>query len=209
MSSLGQSGYLLSRSQKEFPMLILLIGLVLFFVPHSVSIVNEPWRNRMAERLGEQVWQALFALVSLAGFILIVWGYGMARQHPAVVYSLPGSMRHIAGLLMLPVFPLLIATYAPGRIRSVTQHPMLLATMLWAVAHLLVNGTLHDLLLFGSFLIWAIADRISMSRRIQRPLHELPGSRINDLLAIVVGLGIYIAFLFGVHGWLIGVPLIR
>lgn len=190
-------------------MFILFIGLVLFFVPHSISIINEPWRNRMAERLGEQVWQALFSLVALAGFMLIVWGYGMARQHPALVYALPGSLRHITWLLMLPVFPLLIATYAPGRIRTITRHPMLLATMLWAAAHLLVNGTLADLLLFGSFLIWAVADRISMSHRVQRPLHELPGNRFNDLLAIALGLGSYLAFLFGVHGWLIGVPLIR
>lgn len=190
-------------------MLILLAGLILFFVPHSVSIVNEPWRNRMAKRLGEQRWQGLYSVVALTGFILIIWGYGLARQNPMVVYELPSSMRHIAWLLMLPVFPLLIATYAPGRIRAVAKHPMLLATMLWAAAHLLVNGTLPDLLLFGSFLIWAVTDRISMNHRIQRPLHELPSSNFNDIIATVAGLGLYLAFLFGLHGWLIGVPLLR
>lgn len=190
-------------------MLILLAGLVLFFVPHSVSIVNEPWRDRMAKRLGEQRWQALFSAVALSGFVLIVWGYGLARQHPTVIYTPPAALRHLTWLLMVPVFPLLIATYMPGRIRTATRHPMLLATLLWASAHLLVNGTLADLLLFGSFLVWATADRLSMTRRIQRPLQGLPSSRLNDPLAIVAGVGLYLAFLFGVHGWLIGVPLLR
>lgn len=190
-------------------MLILLAGLILFFVPHSVSIVNEPWRNRMAKRLGEQRWQGLYSVVALTGLILIIWGYGLARQNPVVVYELPGGMRHIAWLLMLPVFPLLIATYAPGHIRAKTKHPMLLATMLWAAAHLFVNGTLPDLLLFGSFLIWAMADRLSMNHRVQRPLHELPPSSFNDIIATVAGLGLYLAFLFGLHGWLIGVTLLR
>lgn len=190
-------------------MLILFAGLILFFVPHSISMVNEPWRNRIAKRLGEQRWQAIYSVVALAGFILIIWGYGLARQEPAIVYAAPPAMRHVAWLLMLPVFPLLIATYAPGRLRTITKHPMLLATMLWAAAHLLDNGTLADLLLFGSFLIWAVADRISMTRRAQRPLHDLPRTRFNDLIAIVAGLGLYLAFMFGLHGWLIGVPLLQ
>ncbi len=190
-------------------MLILIIGLILFFGSHSVSIVNEPWRNRMAARLGEQRWQGLYSLVALAGFLLIVWGYGMVRHDATVIYTTPPVTRHLAWLLMVPVFPLLIATYAPSRIRTVTQHPMLLATMLWAAAHLLVNGNLADLLLFGSFFIWAIADRISMTHRTQRPLQGFPPSRFSDAIAIAAGLGLYLAFLFGVHGWLIGVPLLR
>ena len=190
-------------------MLILLAGLILFFIPHSISIVNEPWRNRMVERLGEMRWQGLYALVALTGFILIIRGYGLARHNPAIVYAAPPVMRHIAWLLMLPVFPLLVATYAPGRISTVTKHPMLLATILWATAHLLVNGNLPDLLLFGSFLIWAVADRISMTHRAPRPVPGLPRTRFNDLVAITAGLGLYLAFLFGLHGWLIGVPLLR
>lgn len=190
-------------------MLILITGLILFFVPHSVSIVNEPWRNRMAARLGEQRWQGLYSLLALAGFSLIIWGYALARRDPAVLYAPPPGMRHVAWLLLLPVFPLLIATYLPSRIRTATRHPMLLATMLWATAHLLVNGTLPDLLLFGSFLIWSVADRLSMQHRSQRPLPLLPRSRVNDLIIIVAGLALYLAFLFGLHGWLIGVPLLR
>lgn len=190
-------------------MLILVLGLILFFVPHSVSIVNEAWRDRMAKRFGEQRWQGLYSLLALAGFVLIVWGYGLARQAPVVVYTTPAAVHHIAWLLMLPVFPLLVATYAPGRIRTVTKHPMLLATLLWAAAHLLTNGTLADLLLFGTFLFWAAADRLSMARRIQRPYPALPQRSFNDLIAIVAGLGLYFAFVFGLHGGLIGVPLLR
>jgi uncharacterized membrane protein len=160
----------------------------------------------MAARLGEPRWQGLYSLVALAGFILILWGYGLARADPTVVYTPPPGMRHLTWLLMVPVFPLLIATYAPGRIRAITQHPMLLATLIWAVAHLLANGNLADLLLFGSFLIWAAADRLSMNHRVQRPLPELR-TTANDVIAIVAGLGMYAAFLFGLHSWLIGVPL--
>jgi uncharacterized membrane protein len=118
-------------------------------------------------------------------------------------------MRHLTWLLLLPVFSLLVATYAPGRIRAATKHPMLLATMIWATGHLLANGTVADLLLFGSFLLWAVADRISFSWRTQRPLPELPATRANNLIAVVFGLGIYFGFLFGLHRWLIGLPLIR
>lgn len=188
-------------------MLILIAGLILFFVPHSVSIVSEPWRNRMVERMGEKRWQGLYSVASIIGFVLIIWGYGLARQSPTVLYVPPVGMRHLTWLLMIPVFPLLIATYAPGRIRSATKHPMLLATMIWAGGHLISNGMLADLLLFGAFLGWAVADRISMTHRVQRPLPEAPPSPFNDIVAIVAGLGIYAAFLFGLHGWLIGVPL--
>ncbi len=190
-------------------MLVLIIGLILFFVPHSISIVNEPWRNRMVAHLGEQLWQSLYSVVSLAGFILIVWGYSLARQNATVIYVPSASMSHVTWLLMLPVFPLLIAAYAPGRIRSITKHPMLLATTLWAAAHLLTNGTLPDLLLFGTFLVWSTVDRISMAHRTERPVPGLPITRFNDLITIITGLGIYVAFLYGLHEWLIGAPLIR
>jgi uncharacterized membrane protein len=190
-------------------MSILIAGLILFFAPHTVSIVNDPWRNRMAARLGERTWQGLYSLVAIVGLALIVWGYGLARQEPTVVYVPPLWLRHVAWLLLLPIFPLLIATYAPGRIRGATRHPMLLATKLWAAAHLLANGMLADILLFGSFLVWAIADRISMKYRPQRPLPELPRTGLNDVIAVVAGLGLYAAFLFGLHGWLFGVPLLR
>ncbi|SCZ62295.1 NnrU family protein [Thiohalomonas denitrificans] len=188
-------------------MLIFIAGLILFFVPHTVSIVNEPWRNRMAERLGEPIWKGIYSIIAIVGLVLIIQGYGMARTDPTILYLPPLWANHLNWLLMLPIFPLLIATYAPGHIRALTRHPMLWATIIWAGGHLLANGMLADLLLFGTFFIWAVADLISMRRRIQRPLPELPATAANDIIAVVGGLGIYAAFLFGLHGWLIGVPL--
>jgi uncharacterized membrane protein len=110
-------------------------------------------------------------------------------------------------VLLVPVFPLLLATYLPGRIQAAARHPMLAATQLWAFAHLLANGTLADVLMFGTFLVWAVLDRISMTHRRQRPLPSLPPSRANDLVAVVGGLALYAAFVLWVHGWLIGAPL--
>jgi len=191
-------------------MTLLIVGLVLFFASHSISIINEPWRDRMVARLGELGWQGLYGLVALAGFVLIVWGYGVAQQTPVPLYTPPTWARSANLVLMLPVFPLLVATYFPGRIRAAVKHPMLLATLLWALAHLLVTGTLASLLLFGSFLLWAFADRLSMRQRVQRPIQGAPVTAWNDLIALLGGLALYVGFLFWLHGWLFGVtPFIR
>ena len=184
---------------------ILFLGLVVFFAVHSVSLVNQPWRDRMVDKLGEWPWKGLYSLVAIVGLVLIVQGYGLARQDPLVLYMSPNWLKHVALLLLLPVFPLLLAAYLPGRIRQATRHPMLLATKLWAIAHLLVNGMLADVLLFGTFLAWAVLDRISLRQRAQEPGLTLPSSRANDLIAVIAGIGLYVAFVFGVHAWLIGV----
>jgi len=186
---------------------VLLLGLVIFFGGHSVSIVNDPWRGRMVAKMGEWPWKGLYALVSIIGFMLIVWGYGLARHDPVVVYTPPGWLHPVAMVLLVPVFPLLLATYLPGRIQAAAQHPMLAATKLWAVAHLLANGMLADVLLFGAFLVWAVLDRISMKHRTQRPVPSVPPSRVNDLIAVAGGLALYAAFVLWLHGWLIGIPL--
>ena len=186
-------------------MSILILGLVLFLGIHSVSIINPSWRDTMAARMGEIRWQGLFSLVAIAGFVLIVWGYGLARQTPVVVYVPPTWLRHLSMLLLVFVFPLFLAAYLPGRIQRLTKHPMLVATKLWAVAHLLANGMLADVVLFGAFLAWAVGDRISLKRREPVPVPGAPASRWNDLIAVVAGLGLYLAFVFGAHRWLIGV----
>ena len=188
-------------------MKVLLLGLLIFFGVHSVSIVNDPWRNRMVANIGEWPWKGLYALVSLAGFVLIVRGYGLARLNPVIFYTPPEWLRPLALVLLVPVFPLLLAAYLPGRIQAATRHPMLAATMLWAVAHLLANGMLADVLLFGAFFMWALADRISMRHRTQRPIPGVPPSRANDFAAVAGGLALYLAFVLWLHGWLIGVPL--
>jgi uncharacterized membrane protein len=155
--------------------------------------------------MGEGPFKGAFSVVSVVGLILIVVGYGMARADPAVLYVPPAWLRHVALLLLVPVFPLLVATYFPGRIKAKLGHPMLVAVKLWAVAHLLVNGMLQDLLLFGAFLAWAVVDRISMKRRSQRPIPTLPASKANDAIAVVGGLALYVVFVLWAHQWLFGV----
>lgn len=185
---------------------ILLVGLALFLGVHSISIFSQPFRDRVAIRFGERSWQALHGLISVIGLAFIVWGYGLVRQEPMVLYTPSLWLRHVALLLLLPMFPLLLATYLPGRIRQAVGHPMLAATKLWAFAHLLANGMLHDVLLFGAFLIWAVADRISMKWRSPPPAPVAPPSKLNDLVAIVGGLVLYAWFLLHGHAWLFGVP---
>jgi len=187
-------------------MTLLVLGLVLFLGIHSVSIVAPGWRDRQLACRGEKTWKALFSIVSVVGFVLIVHGYGQARLDPVQLYVPPVGLRHLALLLMVPVFPLFLATYLPGRLQRAAKHPTLLATKLWATSHLLANGTLADLLLFGGFLAWAVADRIAVKRRpVPRTVPGAPPRGINDVIAIVAGLLIYVGMLFRGHAWLIGV----
>ena len=187
-------------------MTLLVLGLVLFLGMHSVAIVAPAWRDAQAAR-NERAWKGVYAVVSLVGFVLLVYGYGLARQSPVLLYTPPAGMRHLVMLLMLPVFPLLLAVYLPGRIKTLTKHPMLVATKLWALSHLLVNGTLADVLLFGGFLAWAVVERISLKRRVARPVPGAPPSAMNDAIAVVVGLAVYGIFVWQGHAWLIGVSL--
>jgi uncharacterized membrane protein len=186
-------------------MTILIVGLVLFLGTHSISMIAPGWRDRTAARMGEQTFRGIYALFAIAGFVLVVWGYGLARQEPVVLYAPPMWLRHLVLLLMVPVFPLLLATYLPGRIKTATKHPMLAAVKLWAFAHLLANGTLADVILFGAFLLWAVLDRISMKWREPHPVPAVSLSKRNDLVALVAGLALYLVFVGGLHRWLIGV----
>jgi uncharacterized membrane protein len=189
-------------------MTLLILGLLIFLGAHSVSIVAPAWRDAQVARLGEKPWKGIYTLLSIVGFALLVIGYGQARQSPVLLYAPPVALRHVALLLMLPVFVLLLAAYLPGRIKSAAKHPMLLATKLWATSHLLANGNLADVLLFGGFLVWAVADRISMKRRVARPVPGAPAGRFNDVVAVVGGLALYGLFVKVGHAWLIGVALI-
>lgn len=189
-------------------MYILIAGLVLFLGVHSVGIVADDWRQRMIGRIGQLPWMAVYSLIAAVGLVLIVWGYGLARQDAVPVYSPPVWLRHAALLLMIPVFPLLLATYLPGRIQAAVRHPMLAAVKLWAVVHLMANGMLADILLFGGFLIWAVADRISLKRRNPPPPPGLPRTALNDVIAVVGGLALYVAFVLWLHTRLIGMPLV-
>ena len=187
----------------------LILGLVLFLGMHSMSIAAPAWRDAQVVRLGERPWKGIYTVVSLAGFAMLVVGYGLARHSPVVLYTPPAWGRHVTALLMLPVFPLFLATYLPGRIKTAAKHPTLVSVKLWAVAHLIANGTLADVLLFGGFLAWAVADRISMKHRTQRPLPGAPAGPLNDVIAIVAGLVLYGVFVAWAHQWLFGVSPMR
>ena len=185
-------------------MWVLIAGLVLFLGVHSVAIVAPAARARARARLGEGTWKGIYTLVSMLGFGLILYGFHLARATPVVLYVPPGWMRHVTFLFMLPVFPLLIAAYLPGRIQTALKHPMLAAVKFWAFGHLLSNGLLSDVLLFGGFLAWAVVDRISLKRRTQS-IAMAPAGRFNDAIAVIVGLAIYVLFILRAHLWLFGV----
>jgi uncharacterized membrane protein len=144
-------------------------------------------------------------VVSAVGLYLLISGYGAARHVAEVLYVPPTWLRYVAALLVLPVFTLALASVLPGRIQARARHPLLAATKLWAVAHLLTNGTVADLLLFGSFLLWAVAVRISLKRRPARPPRTLPASPANDVIAVLGGLGLYALFVLWLHVRWLGV----
>jgi uncharacterized membrane protein len=187
-------------------MSLLIVGLVLFLGVHSIAIVSPGLRDRAIRGTGQMAWKGGYALASLVGFALLCYGFGLARETPVILYSPPVWMRHIALLIMLPVFPLLIAAYLPGRIKTAAKHPMLAAVKFWALAHLLANGSLADVLLFGGFLAWAVADRISLKRRpAQAVLRTAPVGPWNDIIAVVLGLAIYALLIGWAHVRLFGV----
>lgn len=186
-------------------MLILIVGLVLFFGAHSVAIVAPYWRDRMVLLMGIPQWKSLYAVIAIAGFVAIIWGYGITRQSPTILYTPPFWLRYAPFVLMVPVFPLVLAAYLPGKIKAATRHPLLAATKFWASAHLLSNGELAAVLLFGSFLAWAVADRIALKRRVHWPIQTLPVSSFNDAIAVIGGLALYVLFVWRLHLWLIGV----
>jgi uncharacterized membrane protein len=188
--------------------IVLLLGLLVFLGVHSVSIAAPGWRSAQVARIGERPWKGLYSIVAGIGLALVIVGYGMARREPVVLYTPPAALRHLALVVMLPVFPLLFAAYLPGRISRVAKHPMLLATKLWATAHLLANGTLADVLLFGGFLAWAIADRVAVKRRRPDEAHAVPGAPpgpMNDAIAAVGGLAVYALTVFWLHRVAFGV----
>jgi len=186
---------------------LLIAGLVLFLGIHSLPILAPAARARLLQGLGRNGWRVLHSLLALAGLALIFIGYGQARHAPVVLYTPPYWMRHVTFTLMLFVFPLIFAAYFPGRIKATLKHPMLTAVKTWAFAHLLSNGTLGAVLLFGTFLVWAVADRISLQRR--QPTLQLAARPApwNDVIAVLAGLALYAATILWLHRLVIGVPL--
>ena len=188
-------------------MSILIIGLVIFLGLHSVRIFADGWRDDKKAQWGEGAWKGLYSVASIIGLALIVWGYGLARQQPVVLWVPPVATRHIAALLMLFAFILLAAAYVPGNaIKSKLRHPMTLSVKTWALAHLLANGNLADVVLFGSFLIWAVLCFIAARKRDRAAATVYPaGKAVPTVITIVIGLVAYGVFAAVLHKWLIGV----
>jgi uncharacterized membrane protein len=187
-------------------MLLLILGLVLFLGVHSVRIVADDWRRAVVAQLGEGRWKGLFSLLSLAGLMMIIWGYRHARLEPQVLWESPLWTRHLAAALMLVAFVLLVATYVPrNHLKARLRHPMLLSVKVWAIAHLLANNTLADLVLFGAFLAWAIVDFRSARRReaaVAAPASPRTGA---TLATIGGGLVVWLVFVVWAHRAWIGV----
>jgi uncharacterized membrane protein len=185
----------------------LVLGLVIFLGVHSVRIVADGWRSRTVARMGPGPWKGAYSVVSLVGFALLVWGFGQARMQPVQVWVPPVGMRHLASLLTLLAFVFLAAAYVPGNaIKARLHHPMVLGVKTWALAHLLANGQLHQMVLFGAMLAWAVADFVSARRRDRaQGTTYPPGRGVATLVTVVVGVVAWVVFALWLHGWWIGV----
>jgi len=188
-------------------MAVLILGLAIFLGVHSTRIVADGWRTATIARIGDKPWKGLYSLASIAGFVLIVVGFGLARRNPVYLWEAPMAMRHVAGLLMLVAFILLAAAYVPrNAIKAKLHHPMVLSVKVWALAHLLANGNLADVVLFGAFLAWAVFSFRAARRRDRVAGTVYPaGTAGGTAMTVVVGLLVWAVFAFWAHGLLFGV----
>ena len=188
-------------------MTLLVLGLVLLMAPHSVRFIDPGFRDRAVARLGEGPWKGLYSLVSLAGLALIVVGFGAARADSPVLWTSPPGMKHAAALLMLLASVLLVAAFVPGNhFKARVGHPMVLGVKTWALAHLLANGRLVDVVLFGVFLAWAVALFISLRRADRATGKAYPARGVaGDLISLAAGGGVFAGFAFWGHQALFGV----
>lgn len=188
-------------------MAMLVLGLVLLLGVHSTRLIAPGLRDAGVARLGLLPWKILYAVLSLIGLVLIVQGYGEARMAPTLLWAPPVWTRHLAALLTLPAFVLMACAYVPGtRIRAKLGHPMVAGVKIWAFAHLIANGTLADLLLFGSFLVWSVVMFATLRRRDRAAgLRRPAGSASRDAVAIVAGIVGWAVFAGWLHLALIGV----
>ncbi|WP_069706806.1 NnrU family protein [Burkholderia seminalis] len=188
-------------------MLVLILGLAIFLGVHSIRIVAGGWRSTTIERIGEKGWKGGYSIASVVGFVLIVWGYGIARSGATLLWVSPVGVRHLTGMLTAVAFVLIAASYVPrNRIKTLVGHPMLAGVMVWAVAHLLVNGTVHAVVLFGAFFVWSIVDFVVSRARDRRDGVRYPtGALSGDIVAVLGGIVVWAVFARFLHGPLIGV----
>jgi len=184
-----------------------IVGLILFLGAHTLTSRRE-LRAKLIGSLGEGPYKGLYSLASLAGIVLIAWGFSTYRASGWVdLWSPPKAMKHVTTALMLPAVILVVASYLRGKIYLTVKHPMLAGVKLWAFAHLLANGDLGSIILFGAVLAWAVYDRISLKRRTDAGAPPIPvGGIVNDALAVVIGIVVYLALGFVFHPVVIGVP---
>jgi uncharacterized membrane protein len=188
-------------------MALLILGLVLFLGIHSTRVFADGWRSGMVARLGPLPWKGLYSVVSILGFIVLIWGFRQARQESLVLWSSPRWMAHVTAVLMVFSFILLVSAYVPGNwFKARWHHPMVLGVKVWALAHLLSNGVAADVVLFGAFLVWAVLSFAAARRRDrQNGTVYPPGNAIGTSIAIAVGLVAWSVFALLLHGPLIGV----
>ncbi len=186
----------------------MIAGLVLFFAAHTLTTERKMRARVVAGIGGEHVYKIVYSLVSLAGLALIVWGFAHYRATEWMqIWSPPKALKHLNIALMLPAVILVVAAYVRGRIYATVKHPMLAGVKLWAFGHLLANGDLGGIILFGSFLAWGVYDRISLKRRSDPGAPPIPvGGVTNDVIAVVVGVVAYLALAFAFHPVVIGIP---
>ena len=186
---------------------VLILGLVLFLGMHSLRIFADGWRTRQVARLGLKRWKALYALVAIVGFVLICWGFGLARQHPVLLYVPPLWLRHLNAMFTLVAFVLFVAARVSRNVfKARLHHPQVLAVKVWAFGHLLATGMLHDVLLFGAFLLWAVVLFIASRRRDRAAGTVYPaGTLRGNVLTVAIGVAAWAAFALWLHLWLIGV----
>jgi uncharacterized membrane protein len=185
----------------------MIVGLVLFLGAHVFTTRREA-RARVIASLGEGTYKIVYTVVALVGLVLIVWGFAHYRADGwTQVWTPPKALKHINIALMLPAVILVVAAYIRGRIYAAVKHPMLAGVKLWAFGHLLANGDLGGIILFGAILAWAVFDRISLKRRTDPGAPPIPVGGIgNDLIAIAVGIIVYLALAFAFHPVVLGIP---
>ncbi len=188
-------------------MTLLIVGLLIFLGTHSLRVFADDWRSLQIARLGKMRFKGIYALVSLIGFVLICWGFALARQQPVLLYVPPLALRHLNALFTLIAFVLLAAAYIPrNHLKAKFGHPLLLSVKVWAFGHLLATGMLRDVVVFGVFLLWAVLVFIVSRRRDRRAGTVYPaGTLAGDGAVLVIGVAAWIVFAFWLHLWLIGV----
>jgi uncharacterized membrane protein len=188
-------------------MLTLMVGLILFLGIHSTRIFADDWRGGMIARMGPLPWKGLYSVLSIVGFIVLVWGFRMARQETLVLWTSPSWMKHVTALLMVFAFILFVSAYVPrNSFKARLHHPMMLSVKVWALAHLLAVGALASVILFGAFLAWAaLGFRAARQRDRANNVVYPPGNAIGTSIAVAAGLVAWSVFALLLHGPLIGV----